>query len=219
MTTWSHSALKDFEQCARKYAEVRIFKRVKREETEQSIYGTELHTAAEAYGKTKVADPKFSYIYPIMDALLAKPGHMYFEHEMALDEALAPCDWKSPKAWVRGIADFMKVDNAKRRARCVDLKTGSDKYADTDQLDLMALLIFAHFPAVLEVKGALIFVLKGRMVKHNVRYEDKDALWWRYRERVAKIDAAKENGVWNPTQSGLCKKHCAVVSCPFNGRH
>ena len=220
MTQWSHSSLKMFDTCKRQYHEIRVLKNFKREENEQSIYGNNLHKASELYVKSDEPLPdSFAFMQPILDTLMTKTGTFFAEHEMALDVELDPCGWKDKQAWVRGIADLLIVDNASRRAWCVDYKTGSDRYADTSQLDLMSLLIFQNFPAVLEVKGALLFVLKNNMIKHTVKREDKDALWWKYRERIAAIDAAMQNGVWNPTQSGLCKKYCSVTSCEFNGRH
>jgi hypothetical protein len=45
--TWSHSALKDFEGCGRRYYEIRVLKNYPSPETEQIRYGKELHTAAE----------------------------------------------------------------------------------------------------------------------------------------------------------------------------
>lgn len=220
MITWSHSSLKMFETCARQYHEIRVMKRYKREETEQALYGTALHEAAELYVKDKTPFAQdFAFMQPIADAMLAKPGQVFVEHEMALDAGLFPCAWDDKKAWVRGIADLLIVDNAGRRAWCIDYKTGNDRYADTDQLDLMSLLIFQHFPGVLRTNGALLFVLKNNMVKHKVLRENLEKLWWEYRQRVAKIESAMITGVWNPTQSGLCKKYCSVLSCEFNGRH
>ena len=219
MTQFSHSSLKMFETCKRQYHEIRVLKKFAREETEQALYGTELHAAAEMYGKGDALGAQFEFLRPSLDALFSKSGEKYFEHEMSLDADLFPCGWKDRQAWVRGIADLLIVDNPGRRAWCVDYKTGSDRYADTDQLDLMSLLIFQNFPAVQQVNGALLFVLKNNMVKHKVMREDAPRLWQAYRERVASIDGAQSSGVWNPTQSGLCKKYCSVLSCEFNGRH
>jgi len=43
--TWSHSSLKDFEGCARRYHEVKVLKKHPFPDTEQIRYGKELHTA------------------------------------------------------------------------------------------------------------------------------------------------------------------------------
>jgi hypothetical protein len=96
--------------------------------------------------------------------------------------------------------------------------SGSDKYPDTDQLMLMSLMIFKHFPHVRTVTGGLLFVLKNTVQKYKVEREQEAALWWRWRERIAKLDASIYHNVWNPKQSGLCRKHCEVLTCSFNGR-
>jgi hypothetical protein len=217
---WSYSALKDFETCKRKYHEVRVMKHYKREDTEQSLYGEALHTAAEEYVRSGTPMPApFDYMKPLIDALLTKPGRKYPEHEMALTAELIPCTWTDPDVWVRGIADLLILEEDGDVAWVADYKTGNDKYADKDQLDLMSLLVFEHFPSVVQVNSALIFVVKDAFVKHKRYVTEKDEMWWGYRNRVAKIDAAHATGVWNPTQSGLCKRYCQVLSCEFNGRN
>jgi hypothetical protein len=45
--TWSHSALKDFEGCARRYHEVKVLKKFPFQDTDQTRYGKDLHKAAE----------------------------------------------------------------------------------------------------------------------------------------------------------------------------
>ena len=80
MKAWSHSALKDFEGCARRYHEVRVLKNYEQKPTEQIRYGKELHKAAEDYVKDNTPiPPQFSFVQPTIDALLAKPGTKYAE--------------------------------------------------------------------------------------------------------------------------------------------
>jgi hypothetical protein len=101
----------------------------------------------------------------------------------------------------------------------VDFKSGSDKYPDTDQLTLMSLLIFKHFPEVRYVTSGMLFVLKNSVVKHKVDKDQEKTLWWKYRERIIRLAMAYATNTWNPTQSGLCRKHCQVLQCPHNGRN
>lgn len=216
---WSHSALKDFEGCPRRYHEVKVLKNYPAPETEQMRYGKELHKAAELYIKEGTPFPEhFSFMQPVLTALLTKPGRRFAEHEMALTETLAPCDFKAEDVWVRGIVDLLIVDDDNLTAWVVDYKTGNNKYPDTDQLILMELLVFAHFPHIRQVNSALLFVVKESMVKHKMSIEEKEANWWRYRERVAKLAACFENDVWNPHSTPLCN-WCPVKKCEFNPRH
>lgn len=215
--TWSHSALKDYESCARKYYEVTVLKKHKFQETEQTRYGKELHKAAERYVKGGPLAAQFSFMQPTLDALKAKRGTKHTELQLALDVNLKPCKWFDKElVWVRGIIDLLILDGDV--AWVIDYKTGSNKYPDKDQLDLMALLTFAHYPEVKKVNAGLLFVVKETMTKHKVEVENAESIWWDYRERVAKIEAAHTNNVWNPTQSGLCP-WCPVKTCEFHPEH
>ena len=49
--TWSHSALKKYEQCPRQYHEAIVLKKYPFKDTAQTIYGKDLHTAVELYGR------------------------------------------------------------------------------------------------------------------------------------------------------------------------
>ena len=178
--TWSHSALKDFEGCARRYHEVKVLQKYPMQDTEQTRYGKQLHEAAEHYVKEgRELPPQFAFIKPTLDALLAKPGRKFAELEMALTENLDPCAFNSPNRWVRGIADLVIIDDDNFTARIVDYKTGNDKYPDRDQLILMSLMVFAHFPHIKRVQSALLFVVKNSMTKHEMTIEDVESAWWK----------------------------------------
>lgn len=213
---WSFSALKDFENCARRYHEVRIKRSVPRDETDATRYGEALHKAVEDAVRTqqRVA-PQFGFMQDVVDALMRKTGVKYPEHEMAVTESLVPCDMKAPNVWCRGIADLLIVDEPNYTAWVVDYKTGNNRFADTDQLELMALLTFAHFPSIKRVRGALLFVLKNDMVPRDYNVDDANAAWWRYRERTARIQHALATDVWHPRKTGLCKT-CPVRHCEHN---
>ena len=216
---WSHSALKDFEGCARRYHEVKVLKKFPQPDTEQIRYGKELHKAAEDYVKDGTPIPEqFLFVKPTIDALLTKPGRRYPEFEMALTENLVPCGFKDDAAWVRGVADLLILDDDNLTAWVVDYKTGNNKYPDIGQLELMSLMVFANFPHIRQVNSALLFVVKESMVKHKMSIDEAPAAWQRYRERVAKLAACLENNVWHPNQTPLCG-WCPVRGCEFHPKH
>ena len=216
---WSHSSLKDFEGCARRYHEIKVLKKYKFQETDATRYGTDLHKAAEDYlADGVVLPPQFAFVKDVLDALNNKPGRKLTEHKMALTEKLRPCEWGAPDVWVRGIADLLIIDDENLTAWVVDYKTGNNRYPDREQLVLMSLLVFAHFPHIRQVKSALLFVVKNDMVKHNMSVDETKEQWQRYRERSARISACIDSGVWNPKQTPLCG-WCAVKSCEFNPKH
>jgi hypothetical protein len=217
---WSYSALKDYEGCARRYHSVRVLKQYPSPKTEQILYGERLHKACEEYtiNGTPIP-PEFAFVQPVVDALLAKGGRKFAEHKMGVTYDGQSCDFFDKRVWLRGVADLLIVDDDNLTATCVDYKSGNDRYPDTDQLELMSLMTFAHFPHVRQVKSALLFVVKNNIVRFKMEISQADKMWWRYRERAAKLAASYENNVWNPTPSGLCRKWCPVTSCEFNGNH
>jgi len=216
---WSHSSLKDFEGCARRYHEIKVLKKYKFEETDATRYGTDLHKAAEDYLADGVVLPsRFAFVKDVLDVLDKKPGRKLTEHKMALTEKLRTCAWDAPDVWVRGIADLLIIDDENLTAWVVDYKTGNNRYPDREQLVLMSLLVFAHFAHIRQVRSALLFVVKNDMVKHNMSVDETKDEWQRYRERSARISACIDSGVWNPKQTPLCG-WCAVKSCEFNPKH
>lgn len=216
---WSHSSLKDFEGCQRRYHQTKVLKLYPFKETEQILYGKELHKAAENYVRDGTPLPtQFEFIKSMLDKLLEKPGLKLPEHQMALTAALNPCDWFAKEVWVRGVADLLIVDSDNLTAWVVDYKTGNNKYPDRDQLVLMSLMVFEHFPHIRKVNSALLFVLKNDMVKMQMHRDQAEQFWWKYRERTARIEACLETGVWNPNQSPLCG-WCPCTGCEFNPKH
>lgn len=217
--TWSHSALKDYEGCAKRYYEVKVLNKYPFRDNEHTIYGKEVHRAIELYGKEGTPiPPEYAQFQRVVDAVMAKPGRKLFEHEMGVTRDLKPCDFKDPNRWVRGIADLLIIDDDNLTAKVVDWKTGNNKYPDRDQLKLMSLMVFTHFPHIRLVSSALVFLVKDDMVKHAMLRGEAEEEWQLYRERVAKLEASYAHNVWNPNQTPLCG-WCPVKDCAFNPKH
>lgn len=217
--SWSHSALKDFEGCQRRYYEIKVLKNYPFTETEATRYGNQVHEAIEFYIRdNKPIPPEYAQFKDTVDAMLKKSGRVLAEYEMALTKELQTCGWKAPDVWVRGIADILIVDDENMTAWVGDWKTGNNKYPDRDQLVLMSLMVFAHFPHIRKVNSALLFIVKNDMVKMSMTREEVHAHWWEYRERTARLEASYANNVWNPNQTPLCG-WCPVKTCEFNKKH
>jgi hypothetical protein len=214
--TWSHSSLKDYEGCPRRYHEAKVLKKYPFTDTQATIYGKELHEAAEFYIKDGTPLPKqFEFVKDTLDALNAKPGRKLTEYKMGLTSDLQPCDFMAKDVWVRGIADLLIINDDNLTARVIDYKTGNNKYPDREQLKLMALMVFAHFPHIRRVEGALLFVVKEDIAKASFMVGEAEEYWWDYRERVARIEQAHESGVWNPKPTPLCG-WCPCKDCEYN---
>jgi RecB family exonuclease len=217
---WSFSSIKTFDQCPKKFYHLKVAKDFQEDQNaDHLLYGTRFHEAAEFYIRDNTPlPPEFGYALATLDKLKAMPGTKLCEYEMGLTENLEPCGFKSPDVWWRGIADLIILQED-GTARVLDYKTGkSAKYADKGQLELMALAVFKHFPDVKRVKAGLLFVIAGAFPKAEYSRDDEPGLWQKWLTDHGKMKKAYETGVWNPRTSGLCRRHCVVLSCPHNGR-
>lgn len=216
---WSFSKMKAFEQCPKKFYHLKVAKDYTEPETSAMRYGTEFHLACEEYIRDGKPLPlRFEYAKAGLDALNRKEGEKLCEYEMGVTESLEPCDFKAPDVWFRGIVDLLILDRAKNLAWVIDYKTGkSARYADKDQLELMALATFAHFPEIKEVKAGLLFVVPKKLIKAKYRVEDKSSLWDKWKASFDNICVAFESDTFNPKPSGLCKRHCIITECVHNG--
>ncbi len=158
---------------------------------------------------------EFEFAKDVLDALLTKKGTKHTELKLALSADLKPVDWFASSVWVRTIVDLLILDEEAGTAWVVDYKTGNNKYPDRDQIEIMSLVTLAHYPTVKRVYAALVFVLKDDMVKGKTSIEQAEAIWWNYRERVAKISDSHDSNQWPPKQGPLCG-WCPVTDCEFN---
>jgi hypothetical protein len=216
MVKWSYSSLKQYKTCPKQYYEIRVAKNFISREGDDARYGKEVHKALEDYVRDGVALPKFYEPFSKMvDPLLEIPGTKYCEHEMALNAAKEPCEFGGEDYWVRGIADLLIVDGD--TAYIVDYKTGKPTYADPNQLKLMGLMVFAHFPAVQNIKSGLMFLLHNIFITEEYVRDDIEGMWKVFEVELGRLNIAFDNAVWPPNPTGLCRKHCPVESCKFYG--
>lgn len=214
---WSYSSLKTFQQCPKKYYHLKIAKDVKDPPTTATLYGQEVHKAAEDFVKDGTPVPeKFKYIRPFLETLASVPGTKYTELQLGLTRDLQPCGFFDDNVWWRGIADLLIVDEERELAFSLDYKTSkSARYADKQQLDLVAAAVFAHFPKIKRIKSALLFVVSKEFVRAEHVADLKEAYVNKLVPDLDRIEAAMENGVWNPITGPLCR-FCPVKDCEHN---
>ena len=215
--TWSFSSLKTFQQCPRKYYRTKIVKDIREPDTQATLYGKSVHTAAEEFIRDGTPIPEqYAYVRPMMENLKRIEGDKHCEVKLGFTESLEPCAFDAENVWWRGIADLVVINESKKLAYSIDYKTSkSARYADTKQLDLVAIGIFKHFPNIVRVKSALAFVVSKEFVQAEHHVEMVPEYIKKPAQDVARIEAAIENGVWNPIQGPLCK-FCAVKDCEYN---
>jgi hypothetical protein len=214
---WSYSSLKTFQQCPKKYYHTKVAKDIKEPDTQATLYGKAAHTVAEEHIRDGApVPPKFDYMKPVLEQLNSIPGEKLCEVKLGLTKDLEACDFSAKNVWWHGIADLVVINEEKQLAHSVDYKTSkSARYADVKQLDLVAAGLFAKFPTIQRVKSALIFVVSKEFVKAEHHREMVPKYMEQPTQDVARIEAALENGVWNPVQGPLCK-FCAVKQCEYN---
>jgi hypothetical protein len=216
---WAYSKLKSFETCPKQFYHLKVAKTYTEPDSEHLLYGNEFHKAAELYvqGKEQLPD-RFSYALGVLDSLKSKIGTKHCELKLGLTENLDPCEFFDKNVWWRGVIDLLILDGPV--AWVIDYKTGkSAKYADTGQLELMAMATFKHYPQVEKVRAGLLFVVANEMVKDSYAEADQERLWRDWLRRYNVADKAVKVNVFNPKPSGLCARHCPVLECPHNGKN
>lgn len=212
---WSYSSIKTFQQCPKKYYHLKVAKDVKDEGSEATIYGQELHKAAEDYIKDDVAlPPQFAFMQDLLDSLKKIPGEKHCELKLGIavrDGKYVPCDFFAKDVWWRGIADLVIINGD--TAYSVDYKTSKNaKYADTKQLDLVASALFTHFPKLKTIKSGLLFVISKDLIKKDHSSDFRTAYIEHFKFDIERIDTATKTGVWNAVSGPLCG-YCPVKTC------
>jgi CRISPR/Cas system-associated exonuclease Cas4 (RecB family) len=208
---WSYSGLKDFVNCPRQYNEVKVLKRYEKKATVEMRYGTQVHSALEDYVKEgKPLAKNYEHFGKQLDPLRDMEGVKYPEYRMALTINRQPCTFGAKDYWVRGIADLMVVDGD--QGYIVDYKTGSNKYPDPKQLQLMALMGFEYFPEVTQFKAGLLFVAHNDFVTSEYQREKIDKYWDDFAPQLKRLQLSYENNVWQENPTPLCG-WCPVSDC------
>ena len=225
MAAWSYSSITLFDQCPKKYYHLKVAKDIVEKDSEQIIYGKEVHLAAEEYIRDDKPIPeKFAYIKPMLDKLRAIPGEKLCENKLAVklttDGRLVPCEFFDKDTYWRGVADLIILDRDNQEARVIDYKTGSSaKYADTKQLKLLAGAVFTHYPEIRVIKAGLLFVVSKDFIKEEYDCHFRLAYFEQFRPLVSQLEDCHNNGVWNPKRNFSCKAWCPVLDCHHNGKN
>jgi hypothetical protein len=215
MTAWSYSSLNTFKQCPKKYYHLKIARDVKDKGSTATVYGQEVHTAAEEFIRDRKEVPKkFAFINNVLEALDKIEGEKHCELRLGVaktDEGYKPVDFYSDDVWWRGVADLVIINGD--TAHSIDYKTSKNaKYADTKQLDAVAAGLFTHFPQLKRIKSALAFVVSKEFVQKEHVVEKKQEYFGAFEPVLERLEIAQESGVWNAISGPLCG-WCPVTSC------
>lgn len=230
---WSYSALNNFETCPKKFYHTSIAKDFVEPESEHRKWGYAVHDAfAKAVDHSPKLPPEMSKWEPWVkfakepfDPLTTMRKA---EMKLAITEQMNPCEYfdKRVPVWFRAVADVLKISGP--YARVIDWKTGnSDCYLDpetntwktnSDQLNLTAATVMAHYPMVQHVKMDFVWLKEDYWTTDLISRVDLPKLWQRMLPRVEKMKLSHATGIYEPKPSGLCKRHCPVKSCQYHGK-
>lgn len=214
--TWSYSVLKNWETCPKRYYHYNVEKDVTEPNTPQLQEGNNLHKHFENRVKLNTPLPLgYGQYEGLLANVVAAPGQTYAEQKLAITSSFAPVAYFGKAVWFRTVIDCAKVDGP--NATVLDWKTGRPS-PDVTQLQLMSATLLHHQPAVKRVKAALVFVGHDHIERGEYVREDLTEIWAEILPRVKKVETARQTQEFPPKPSGLCKKYCAVTSCPFHGR-
>lgn len=200
----SHSSVKDFQGCSRRYQQVRVLKRFKSAPTEATTYGKLVHEAFEKFFDGDDLPADLARHRAALEHIREMEGERHCERRMGFDRNFQPCDFFDPDVFFRGVPDLLLVNGG--TAWIADWKTGkSSRYADTSQLELMSAMAMVHYPQVEKVKTMLFFIVPGdiiRAVYTRGQLPDILSKWTGYADQIDAMDPDKP---WPAKPSGLCK--------------
>lgn len=212
---WSYSALTAFETCPHRYWITRVAKTVKEPQTEATMWGNQVHKALEQrmcgfpLPKSMESYEKFAV------SILNKGGRVETEQKIAVNAAFQPTGYFATDVWCRAVTD---VTVEKEKSMFVgDWKTGK-RTENSEQLRLSAAMSFAFKPYIEKVTVAFIWLNDGGLTVDKFVRDDAVGIWQGFLPRVNRLQHAMDTNTWPKNPSGLCKKHCPVTSCEFNGK-
>jgi hypothetical protein len=213
---WSHSSLESFVNCPRSFHATRVIKSVANEQGVEAQWGEWVHTQFQARQEHGVPLPDTLLVHDwFMDQIAARPGSLACERKIALNLNLKPVEFFAPDVWFRGVIDFRKIED--RLAFVLDYKTGKP-HNKFRQLKLFALHTFHAFPEVELVNAQYYWTKTQTVTKQVYGREEISELWADVVPDLRQYREAFATDTWQARQSGLCKAHCPVLSCEFNGR-
>ena len=225
----SPSSISTFLTCPRRFEGKYFLKEDPFVESDASRYGDRFHTCSQDYlVKRTPASDEFRHLVPVFDSVLRWPGQLLVEHELSVDKSLREqTSWKGRT--LGGRIDLLSLRGT--TAVIGDWKTGRSDYEDPLQVSLNALTVFAAYRQVDRIDATYIYT-KGGKVGRRYRYyrHDEDAerdnhpnktplshLVQQTEHTLLRMQTMHMSGVFPKQRNGLCRKHCPIRSCQFNG--
>lgn len=213
---WSWSALECFEQCPKKFHHQYILK-IKDAPSPALLKGRQDHDACEKYMKGQLDVPPYPIVAPVKRQAQGKK--VYTELKMGLNGAMEPCGFFDDRVWGRSVLDVLLKEET--NAVVIDWKTGKVKegtkyWAGPDQLNIIALFVFKHFPQIEKITAMNIYLEHDKPGEAFIRYRVHETeLWARIMPRIQRMEDTVRANSYCMMPGPLCS-YCPVSTCPNN---
>lgn len=238
LTKLSHSSMKTFKQCPKKYY-YRYIERAKTKEWRHLLLGNFCHTALELFhkkymksgaphGLNKIMKSAFQAAKKEYDSLdnntLLEAKEMLEDYLKMVKADGMPLVKEVERSFninlgndvlIRGFIDRVDIASDKRY-HIVDYKTTkNEKYLDQDQLLVYGIWLLEEYPEIDEFKGSYV------LLRHDSKYKSYDFNSYDVEKMKKKIleCATSINGeeIWPTIPTGLCRycDYCDI--CPAQG--
>lgn len=178
--------------------------------------GKQWHSHMERGLKTRKPLPEeVAAFQPMVNAILAAPGNLLVEHQLALTERYQKCNWFSSNAYWRTVYDVIVVADT---ATSIDWKTGKVKDQVSDQLKFSAASAMLAWPKIKTIKNYYAWLEHPHVPLSPVTIERTQlpAIMTEFEERAEAVKIAVEQEMWEAKPSGLCRFcPCTKAHCKY----
>jgi hypothetical protein len=218
----SYSSLSMYDKCPQQFYQVRVLKAFPYKPGPEAQWGDYVHNELEKAGKlATLTPPRPAQLPPdlapfqwVVDKLIPMlPGTKMFEVDFNFNRTwhnVGARDW-SAKFWT-GKGDLVAVSEDRLTGIYIDYKTGNDRYPDTDQLELMGVMMKANYPTLQTVHGHLVFVQTGKVESRTYTEHQLPALRSKWEAKAMDVELAKQSDTWPMKKSPLCP-WCPHTTC------
>ncbi len=212
---WSYSSLDTFNSCPRRFYH-RYVLREKEPETEALRNGIAVHAALESRIRGMPLPEHMLKYDPMATSIVnawRKGMKVYTELKMGLTREMEPCGFFDKNVWGRGAADVILI--AGDTAIIFDWKTGKKREKE-DQLRILTLFTFKHFPTVNKVSAMNLWLEPNEIGSPFMYHRNQEPDLWEYLlPQIQLMERSIAANAWIEKPSGLCG-YCPVKVCQFN---
>jgi PD-(D/E)XK nuclease superfamily len=219
--TWSWSKLKNWRSCPKRHWEIDIAKRYKEDESDQLLWGHQVHEAmAKRIGQGKPLPPTMAHYdgWAKRAEKLRPEMTIMVEQKLAMARDFSKTGYFDDNTWFRAVADVLAISKPAKLAITYDWKTGGSIKPDMEQLALSAQVIFAHYPEIDTVGTSFIWLGHDDETARTYQRDEMLPFWNGMWPEIKKLEFAHQTTDYPAKPSGLCIKYCPVKSCVFHGK-